>query len=304
MKLIKNYLKNLFDFIIYGNVFIAFCAAISTFSTIIILNNFLKNNLINLDNNSIINRAFKTSFFVFTATFFLYNLHKPVTYFLRKQFIDNQRFRRAKKFQTPLSILTISCVFYCVYFFFKLNFNCQLLLILMSFFSLGYVLPILGNGRRLRDLAFFKIFLIALVWAFITVILPYLDVNIPINNTLIFSLFFEKFCLIFALCMPFDIRDMDWDATTNVKTIPLSIGVKKSKILAIFALVIAILMVLFLNKNAPTIYSNSLSFKLIIVYLWATLIVFKTHKNRSDYFFYGLVDGMIVMHSLVVILGV
>ncbi len=288
MKILKKRFNNLLDFILYGNFIIALCATMSVLSTVVLFDSFV-------DENDI-----KLALFVGAATFFLYNIHKPITYFLRQQFIDNQRFNRAKAFRGPLSILSLFAAFYCLYFFFYLKLNSQILLILMAILSLGYVLPILGKGRRLRDLAYFKIFLIALVWAVITVLLPYLDRNKSFSNVSIWLLFIERVCFIFALCIPFDIRDIDWDAQTNVKTIPLSIGAKKSKILGIFALIIAISMVVFL-KNA-TFYSDYLSLKLSIIYALTALILLKTHKNRPDFFFYGLVDGMIILQSLVILI--
>jgi 4-hydroxybenzoate polyprenyltransferase len=286
---LKNIFLGLLDFVIYGNVFIAFCATISMLATVVLFSSFV-------DENDV-----KLALFVGAATFFLYNLHKPITYFLRKQFIDNQRFRRAEVFRGPLSILTIFAGFYAIYFFFYLKFNSQLLLIFMAILSLGYVLPILGNGRRLRDLAHLKIFLIALVWAGITIGLPYFELKNSTSNAAFWLLFTERACFIFALCIPFDIRDMEWDEQTNVKTIPLSMGVKKAKIVGVLALFISISMVLCLKNNA--MYSASLSLKLIVVYLISAIILIKTNKERNDYFFYGVVDGLILIQSLVIILG-
>jgi 4-hydroxybenzoate polyprenyltransferase len=288
MKILKKRFKNLLGFILYGNFIIALCATMSVLSTVVLFDSFV-------DENDI-----KLALFVGAATFFLYNIHKPITYFLRQQFIDNQRFTRTKQFRGPLSIWSIFAVFYCLYFFFYLKLNSQILLILTAILSLSYVLPILGKGRRLRDLSYLKIFLIALVWSFTTVLLPYLDRNKPLSNIYIWQLFIERACFIFALCLPFDIRDIDWDSQTNVKTIPLSIGAKKSKIVGIFALIIACLMVILL-KNA-TFYSDYLSLKLSVIYAITALILLKTHKNRPDYFFYGLVDGMIILQSLVILI--
>jgi 4-hydroxybenzoate polyprenyltransferase len=286
---LKKISIRLLNFVIYGNFFIALCALMSLLSTVVLFNSFV-------DENDV-----KLALFVGAATFFLYNLHKPITYFLRKQLVDNQRFRRTEAFKGPLSILTILAGFYGTYFFFYLKFNSQLLLILMAFLALGYVLPILGRGRRLRDLAYLKIFLIALVWAGMTIGLPFLELKNATNNTAFWQLFIERACFIFALCIPFDIRDMAWDARTNVKTIPLSIGVKNAKIMGISALIIAVLMVLCLKSNA--MYSESLSFKLIVVYFLTAFILVKTDEKRTDYFFYGVVDGLILAQSLVIIFG-
>jgi 4-hydroxybenzoate polyprenyltransferase len=259
----------------------------SVLSTVVLFDSFV-------DENDI-----KLALFVGAATFFLYNIHKPITYFLHQQFIDNQRFTRTKRFRGPLSILSIFAAFYCLYFFFYLKLNSQILLVLMAILSLSYVLPILGKGRRLRDLSYLKIYLIALVWAFITVLLPYLDRNKSLSNINIWELFIERTCFIFALCLPFDIRDMDWDSQTNVKTIPLSIGEQKSKTMGIFALIIACLMVILLKRTS--FYTDVLCLKLWVIYALSAIILLKTHKNRPDSFFYGLVDGMIILQSLAIL---
>ncbi|MDZ7880325.1 MAG: UbiA family prenyltransferase [Saprospiraceae bacterium] len=260
----------------------------STLSTVVLLSGFADGNDVAL------------AFFIGSATFFLYNLHKPVTYFLRKQFIHNQRFTKTKVFQIPLSILTILSGIYCVFFFFSLPSTLQFFLVGIAFLSLGYVLPILGKGRRLRDVAYIKIFLIALVWAAMTVGLPYLIVKNTVNPMCFWQLFIERSCFIFALCIPFDIRDMDWDRQTNVKTIPLSIGVKNAKIWGISALTLAILLV-FLLKDA-TIYTFSQFLIQSSLYVLTMFIVSITNSKRSDYFFYGLIDGLIFVQGLLLFL--
>jgi 4-hydroxybenzoate polyprenyltransferase len=289
---IKNFFIKSVDFIIYGNFLIAICATMSTLSTVVLISGFIdvKDAVLAL--------------FVGAATFFLYNLHKPITYLLRKQFIDNQRFTKTKAFQIPLSILTILAGIYCVFFFFStqsLQLNTQLFLIGIGFLSLGYVFPIFGKGRRLRDLAYVKIFLIALVWAAMTVGLPYLEVKNAVNVFDFWQLFIERACFVFALCIPFDIRDMDWDAQTNVKTIPLSMGVKNAKLVGISALILAIILV-FILKNTE-IYTSFQSFSQFGVYLLSIVLIITTNKNRSDYYFYGLVDGMIFVQSVCLLLG-
>ena len=294
MNTLKNSLSRLFDFIIYGNVFIAFCAAMSTYSTEFIINS--SYTLPASTNSSFILHRLSLSIFVGVATFFLYNLHKPVTYFLKKQFTDNQRFTRTKAFQGPLSILSVLAAIYCIYYFFQLKTASQCVLILMAFFSLGYVLPILGNGQRLRDIPYLKIFLIVLVWSVTTVGLPFLELNNNISTLPFLRLCMGRSCFIFALCIPFDIRDMDWDSRTNVKTIPLSIGVEKAKISAILALIISLSMCYLEKKIIMTNLTHD--FKLIIVYTITAFIILKTHKNRSDYFFYIGVDGLILLQSL------
>ena len=282
---IKNINLKTINFILYGNFFIAICAFVQTLQTYF----FLEANKPPLSILPI---------FIAAATFFLYNIHKPITYFLKKQFIENQRFLKTKAFSTPLSILTVLSGLFCFYAFFQIQTTTQLSLIVAATLSLAYVLPIF-RGLRLRDLPFVKIFTIAFVWAFVTVILPVQELHktMDINTRLMFS---EKALFIFALTIPFDIRDMDFDALTNIKTIPLSIGLKKAKYLAFLSLIVCILFVFILNKNE--IYSTKQTILLTISYLASSIVIYFTQKNRNDYFFYGLTDGMMIFQSLLTLL--
>ena len=291
MEKLKHALRQVVDFTLYGHVFIALCAAFSTLATLKLLDS---TPVLRLDDGGL-------PCFVGAATFFLYNLHKPVTYFLRKQFKENQRFMRTKAFEIPLSILSVLAVIFCLYYFFQLKMDSQIVLVGTAFLSLGYVLPILGKGRRLRDVAFLKIFLIAFVWAIITVVLPFSEIQNNSKNGLLLSfIFLERMCFIFTLCLLFDIRDMDWDSRTNVKTVPLSIGSQNAKIMGFVALIVSLsISYLLFNEN---IYNKMQFLGLAIVYLSTAFVVAKTHKNRTDYFFYGGVDGMILCQSLALIL--
>ncbi len=269
------------NFFLYGNVLIALCAYSQTVQTCRFLGD---------DNvaQSIL------PIFVAAATFFLYNIHKPITYFLKKQLVENQRFLKTKSFSTPLSILTILAGLFCVFFFFNIKTTTQISLIVAGIFSLAYVLPVFG-GKRLRDLPFVKIFTIAFVWAFVTVILPVQEYGNILDNHVKF-MFLERTFFVFALTIPFDIRDIDVDAKTNVKTIPLSIGVQNAKYLGILALLGCVFIVFLLNKQGIYAFKNTLA--LLLTYITSIMVVGFTKKNRSDYYFYGLTDGMMLLQSL------
>lgn len=269
------------NFLLYGNILIAFCAYSQTVQTCRFLGD---------DNVS----QSILPIFIAAATFFLYNIHKPITFFLKKQLVDNQRFLKTKSFSTPLSILTILAGLLCCFFFFKIKTATQLSLIVAAFFSLAYVLPIFG-GQRLRDLPFVKIFTIAFVWAFVTVILPVQEYG-NILDSHVKLMFLERALFVFALTIPFDIRDLDVDAKTNVKTIPLSIGVQNAKYLGILALISCVFIVFTLNKQGIYSYKNTIA--LLLTYGISIIVVGFTQKNRNDYYFYGLTDGMMLLQSL------
>ena len=276
-------MKKTVNFLLYGNFFIASCALAQTLQTCRILH--FKTESFNF-----------LSIFITAATFVLYNLHKPITFLLKQQVIENQRFRLTKQFSRPLSILTVLAVVLCCFLFFKLKILTQLILVAAAFLSLGYILPVLGGGRRLRDLAFLKIFLIAIVWSVVTVILPTAEMGgATAFDGKIGLLFIERAAFIFALTMPFDIRDMAWDSATEVQTIPLSIGIGRAKYLAFAALIFSFSMSCVLCKMG--IYSigqlAAVGFSLVV----SGGVVSFSNENRSDYFFYGLTDGMMWLQS-------
>ena len=78
------------DFVLYGNVLIAVCAFVQTLQTAYILNS---ENTEGLLTDSVL------PIFAAAATFFLYNLHKPISFLLKKQLIENQRFLKTKAFE-------------------------------------------------------------------------------------------------------------------------------------------------------------------------------------------------------------
>ncbi len=269
------------NFILYGNVFIALCAYSQTVQTCRFLGD---------DNVS----QSILPIFVTAATFFLYNIHKPITFFLKKQVVHNQRFLKTKSFSTPLSILTVFTGFLCFYFFFRLKITTQMGLCVAALFSLAYVLPIFG-GKRLRDLPFVKIFTIAFVWAYVTVILPVQEYGNILDRHVKF-MFIERILFVFALTIPFDIRDIDVDNKTHVKTIPLSIGIKNAKNLGILALIGCIFIVFTMTQQG--IYSFKNAIALLLTYIASAVVVGFSQKDRNDYYFYGLTDGMMLLQSL------
>jgi hypothetical protein len=287
----KALLRNVADFLLYGNFFIAFCAVAMAFQTCHL-------------------RYFSVAgsplmIFIFSGTFFIYNIHKFITFYLKKEIIDSQRFIQLKRFDGPLSILTFIALFVCFDTFMMLGNDIKRDVVFIALLSLLYVLPVF-KGKRLRDLPYLKIFLITGVWVSVCVALPALALGKAWWTTDAI-IAFEKAYFIFALTIPFDIRDRSWDAALGVKTIPLSMSedveqksVEKPKKLAYFSLILSFLMalVLVIAKN----YSFWTLFKIGISLIITYFIIKKTDDAKDDYFYLFYVDGMMILQSLIVIL--
>lgn len=287
----KSILKKGFDFIIYGNFFIATCAALQAWQTVHIRH-------YSIDGNPHI-------IFIFVATFFLYNIHKPITFFLKKTDLNEiapqdkrteNRLKKSKAFEAPLSILTFIAGMTALECYLRLYIDSQWQIVGIGIISMAYVLP-LWNGKRLRDIPYIKIFMIAGVWAFVTVIFP-LKAFAKNWYSCDTFLIFERLTFILAITLPFDIRDMAWDKKTGVTTIPLSIGIKKTKILAYLLLFMSFLITFFIYFMS--VYSLNTLIATSISIVASAYLIHKTDKNKDDYFYYFLLDGTLLLQSILV----
>ena len=236
--------------------------------------------------------------FVFAATLCLYALHRIVGMEKVKPFAEKYRYAIISKYQHHILFYAIVGAIVSAYLFFSLSFQNQLLIILPAILSLGYVVPFFGKNRRLRDFDYIKIFLIAIVWAFITVMLPIVErkgwaISLPDILMCI-----ERSVFIFAITIPFDIRDLKVDKHIQVKTIPSIIGIPKSKLLAGVLLIIAFLLAV--SLYVLTIYDWAVLLALSLSYFSTYLLITYSDKTEEDYFFTGLMDGTMIIQFLLI----
>ena len=166
-------------------------------------------------------------------------------------------------------------------------------LIGLGFISFFYAYEIKMNGEKksnLRDIPRIKIFLIAIVWGLSCCILPYIQNDIWSNEviwpiTTAFSLY------ILAICIPFDIRDIELDEKRK-RTIPQLTGIPGAKILAILITISSyLILILVIDFH---------SIGLLIGYLITVLLIILASKEKNELFFSFIMDGLLVlMPSLV-----
>ena len=230
--------------------------------------------------------------FVFSATVLLYSTHRLVGISKSKKFANQGRFLVINTFKKHIVIYTIISFIACCYLFFQLTTKVQLILLAPILIGTAYSLPILPGKKRLRDLHYIKIFLIALVWAHVTVIVPiyYHGESIGLKSGM---LALEQVFYFIAITLPFDIRDLEVDKENNVKTIPAQLGLETSKRLSIIFVFISILMVIISATCNFQSFSNAIA--MIIFYLGLSLLLGLKYKDFHDYFFSGILDGTMIL---------
>jgi len=146
------------------------------------------------------------------------------------------------------------------------------------FITFWYAIPLFNyKGKRisLRNYPTLKILSIAFVWALLTVIFPLQE---SLSNAQVWLEFIQRFFLIMALVIPFDIRDLPQDVT-HLQTLPQKIGIFNSKIVGI--LFLALFFVLGFFKVPLT--KNTFIPELLIFVLSLIFIV-KSKEKQSKYY--------------------
>ena len=224
---------------------------------------------------------------VFFATLFSYNFQRLI----RLDIIENKTSKRLtwiERHKVELKLLTaFSFVFAGVWAMFELSlielFLAFPTLVLVVFYASFFTK---NKKRGIRDIPFIKIFVIAGVWAFVLGAFPLLKTH-PYREVL--TVFLDKFCFILAITIPFDIRDLAYDASSK-KTLPMLAGVVGAKAIALVALVVSFA----INVFAPT---NIIS--LSVFYLVAALLIGFSSQKRQELYYTGLIDGLLVVSPVV-----
>jgi 4-hydroxybenzoate polyprenyltransferase len=178
--------------------------------------------------------------------------------------------------------------------------------ILLAFLPLGiltffYSFPVSGNKNYffgLREVPYLKIFLIAFVWSATTILLPIIQANSKIIEPHVMMLFAERFFFIFAITIPFDIRDMQADQDAGLKTIPLLMDKNKALSLSYISLSICFVISILHYK----MQNNWFIIEAIFVSLLTTYLFLKINYFRNLHkYYYQILDGTLLLQGLLVL---
>ena len=230
--------------------------------------------------------------FVFFTTLFVYNFIRLVNVHSVISSSESLRHQTIYRFRIFFWFVCIISALLGFYFFVTISEFIFFPIVGLGFVSIFYGLPIYKNESqlfRLRDLPGIKIFLIAFVWAFVTEGLPALLNGEP----LYYLALFERFLFIFAITIPFDIRDVNYDAF-HLSTIPQYFGINTAKWIALFALLSSELILFyrfFFNNDFNLIGALAI----YISYEFSFLLIYKCHSYSKERYFTIGVEGMSIL---------
>ncbi|MEE9438604.1 MAG: UbiA family prenyltransferase [Saprospiraceae bacterium] len=236
--------------------------------------------------------------FIFFSTLFTYSIHRIVGMDKVKAFAHKGRYAVIERFKWHIITYgLISCIV-LLFLFFQFTISRQQLIIGSGIISILYVLPLFTNKKRLRDISFIKIFLVAIIWSFVTESIPLYESGI--STLEIILLFLERVFFFIAITIPFDIRDIKVDHTNNVKTLPSLLGAKNAINLSSLLLVFAILLEAYIYFKFKLFFNGTIA--LICTYLISIGLINRYSKKENDYYFSGIFDGLILLPYLLLLL--
>lgn len=286
---LKNAFKQIAIFLIESNLYIALSASVLTFATQLLLHQ--------------LPGFHPYLFIIFFATFFDYNLHRLYTLHFAQAALKGQRhawlLRHTSLFYVLMALASVGFLISIT------QAKSEVLYILLPFAALTifYSIPFLrwkNNYIRLRDLPYIKLFLIAGNWTMITILLPLIQYGKTVDNSEIVWMVAERFFFVLALCIPFDIRDIDTDKEAGLRTIPNVIGEKKSWQIANLCVIISVILSslhYWINGQISYIIAFSIS-------ALFTLIALSIAKRRlHNLYLYGVIDGMMLLQAVLLIMA-
>lgn len=226
-------------------------------------------------------------FFIFFGTITGYN-------FIKYAGIAKLHHRSLTKNLKIIQFFSLICFLLSLFFASKLKLQTLFYFLPLSLLTLLYAIPFLnGFSKNLRNIGTIKIFIIALVWALTTVLLPVVDVqkSIEIKTVL---LIMQRFLFVIVLTIPFDIRDIRFDYR-SLQTLPQVLGIERAKKLGFVLLGITIVLEFFVtpNVNFKTVF-------LIIFFILLTLLQ-RAKRKQMKYYASFLVEAVPILWILFLI---
>jgi len=272
--------KNILDFLINASVWVAIAVTALVGVTYLNLEVVVSDSLL---------------YFVFFGTIFGYNFIK---YFEKGQVNDlkNNRldfgvkkifkqFEKLTILEKRTFQLSVISVLICVVLFFNLKIKTQLALIVPSVLTFCYAISL--GYKTLRNISGIKIYVVALVWAVISVLLPVLESEIDFETD-VWVLLLQRFVFVVVLILPFDIRDLSID-NKILRTLPQNIGVRNTKLYGVLLLMLFFFLEFFKDEL--------LGVNLIVIpfiFLITLLFLVLSKEKQSKYYSSFLVEGISV----------
>lgn len=267
----KKWLKNIFDFYLDASIHVALAS-----SSLVLLTYFFAQTPVDFFLLSL----------VFFGTIFSYNFIKYFSLFTNKR-------KLLFKDKAILFFSVFSLILLVISFLF-LSLKAIITTFVFGLLCLLYAIPVGKDRPNLRNVSGIKIYIVALCWAGVTLLLPLYQAGFE-PSTDMFLKFFQRFLLVLILILIFEINDLKYD-DIQLKTVPQSIGMKNTKLL-IYSLLIPFFC---LEFGKEIMYSFQWQINLFLVVLMALFTYFVTSEKNKYYTHFWVESVPIIWYLLTI----
>jgi 4-hydroxybenzoate polyprenyltransferase len=247
------------------------------------------------------------AWFIFFATFFEYNLHSFGGKFNLWHPMVIVKYLMGSNVKKVLRICVIVGFAGTVVFFFLLPLKIMMVMALFALFTIAYTLPLIKKEKkfvRLREITYLKIFTVAFVWSFVTVIVPILDFAGKVSVTEVFIIFIRRFLFIYAITIPFEIRDVEREKLFGNVSLPMIYGIKKIKTIGMVFIALFILLCALHEKYFGFVLDKRLNIfvPLALSGIAAGFLILFASNKKSNWYFKFWTDGTMILQFILLLI--
>ena len=264
-----NALKRIFEFYINSSIHVALAVVSLVAITVLEFNLQLPN---------------AYWYFVFFGTVTGYN-------FVKYAPIAGLHHRSLAKSLKIIQVFSFICFGALLYFSYPLSVETLIVTGFFGALTVLYAIPF-AKKKSLRTIKGLKIFVVAIVWAGFTVLVPILASNTSLTGD-VFITFLQRFFLVIVFTIPFEIRDLPYDDSI-LGTLPQKLGVLGTNTLVAVLATIAFIVEGF-KKDISLLHAISLLF----ICLQAAFAVFFAKKEQSKYYASFWVEALPILWLVV-----
>jgi 4-hydroxybenzoate polyprenyltransferase len=149
----------------------------------------------------------------------------------------------------------------------------------------------------LREIAVGKTIFLAFAWMHVTTLLP-MVLNIKVLNMHHVWFAVNRFFYIYAICILFDYKDIEEDKKAGIKSLITFLPEKGIDTLFWGSIAVVVLMSLLILDY----FSTAEMIALLLPVLILSLLYYPSKKNFSDYLYYFILDGLMMLSAPLLLL--
>lgn len=222
---------------------------------------------------------------------------------LKDEFSDPARTRFFRDHGKPLIIFAVLASGFALYLSFVLGYMPFIFLLFSYLMGAIYSLRIVPERfqpfikyKRIKDFPGSKDFLVALAWAWVIVMIPFLIQQEYVPYRTVTILIFVV-STVFIRSVIFDIISIEGDRIVGRETIPILMGLKRTQMmLLVLAIATGAVMFIFTYTDyVPTLSYFLVGMPLLMV---GCLYIFQKHRMQTSKLFEAIIDGSFILTGI------